>query len=502
MTLYFEEIDPDDDTPVNVPDGDWQPSADSGSNVMDLGDMTGFVTGASAVGAADAAAAAASASASASVSASASASASATAGGSHGPARKKDKKKAKRKAKQAATAAAAAAAAALTAGEVSADGAWTCACRAASANFPARGGCTATMVGSSMFVVAGADRAGNHMNDVHVLDTTSWEWRQATVAQDDAAAALSPRSGHSAVACGSYLVIFGGANMSVEACYNDVCLLATGIKPPPPTHTHTRPPNPPTRQGGMRHPRSHRVPPLLPGTRRILPCTDPADPFAALRTDSDELTWAQADPSGPKPTARNSHSATMVSPTAMVVFGGASETGPLNDVHVLDLSDLSAPVWAAVQCRGQVPAAREMHTATLWPTVDAMAAESAQATSILVLGGRVESGEVLADAWSLAPDTWTWTEVNHTMPTPRCAHVAEVVNSQVVLFGGIDGAGLPEDLMALDDGGWGPVETVGSTLPPPRFGHAGTVAPGVGMLIFGGISVTDDLLDTWGVAFS
>ena len=193
----------------------------------------------------------------------------------------------------------------------------------------------------------------------------------------------------------------------------------------------------------------------------------------------------------------------MVSPTAMVVFGGASEMGPLNDVHVLDLADLSAPVWQAVQCQGLAPTAREMHSATLWPTVDAMAAESvAQAPSILVLGGRVESGEVLADAWSLAPGTWAWTKSDHALPTPRCAHVATVVNSQVVLFGGIDGAGLPEDLMALDEEGWGPVELVGSTPPPPRFGHAGTAAPGVGMLIFGGISLTDDLLDTWGVAFS
>ena len=263
MTLYFEEIDPDDDTPVDVPDGDWKPSADSDTNVMDLGDMTGFVTGASAAGAADAAAVAA-------------ASAGATAGGSQAPGRKKGKKKAKRKAKQAAKAAAA-----LAEGEVSADGgAWTCECRVSSANFPSRGGCTATMVGSSMFVVGGADRAGNHMNDVHVLDTTSWEWRQATVAQD-AAAAPSPRSGHSTVACGSHLVLFGGANMSVEACYNDVFLLATGTPPHhhhhhhhhthtnTQTHKHTRM-RACTRQGRTWHPHSHKSLLLLPRAESCL----------------------------------------------------------------------------------------------------------------------------------------------------------------------------------------------------------------------------------------
>lgn len=55
MTLYFEEIDPDDDTPVEVPDGDWQPTPDdAGDANVDLGDMTGFVTSATAPGAANA----------------------------------------------------------------------------------------------------------------------------------------------------------------------------------------------------------------------------------------------------------------------------------------------------------------------------------------------------------------------------------------------------------------------------------------------------------------
>ena len=44
MTLYIEEIDPDDDTPVEVPDGDWEPSGDGNGTAVDLGDLTDCIS--------------------------------------------------------------------------------------------------------------------------------------------------------------------------------------------------------------------------------------------------------------------------------------------------------------------------------------------------------------------------------------------------------------------------------------------------------------------------
>ena len=183
----------------------------------------------------------------------------------------------------------------------------------------------------------------------------------------------------------------------------------------------------------------------------------------------------------------------------MVVFGGASETAPLNDLHLLDLADADRPNWQQIKCGSPSPPPREMHTATLWTSPTTSGPETASFGTVVVIGGRVESGEVLNDVWWLRQDkgAWRWNAARTGMPSPRCAHAAALVEDELLLFGGIDGAGLPNHLICLgpDKETWVVVEDADGEVPAPRFGHAAVQHP-AGMLVFGGINVTDDHLDT------
>lgn len=59
--------------------------------------------------------------------------------------------------------------------------------------------------------------------------------------------------------------------------------------------------------------------------------------------------------------------------------------------------------------------------------------------TILLFGGRHNSGELLSDLWSYNPDTRTWTQLSDEGPQARMAHslVYSPALSKVVLVGGV-----------------------------------------------------------------
>lgn len=120
---------------------------------------------------------------------------------------------------------------------------------------------------------------------------------------------------------------------------------------------------------------------------------------------SDSMEWKCLPCKDAPP--RNSH-AVVLHENNMVIIGGASPDGQTDDVHIIDLSNLSSLTCRQVRSQTatnasshsenfqRVPAAREMHSACLC---------SVQATEnrdpiILVVGGRSVSG-VHRDLFSL-----------------------------------------------------------------------------------------------------
>jgi len=286
-----------------------------------------------------------------------------------------------------------------------------------------RGGASLTTVGDLVFVIGGSDRTGNHLNDVHTIASSG---TVQTIQASSVDCPLSPRSGHSAVLAQNMIVVFGGANMVEGACYNDVQMFDTELS-----------------------------------------------------------SWCSAFAiAGQVPEARNSHSAVVHESrgqTHMILFGGASTSAPLNDLHRLDLSDVAVPAWDRMSVDGPAPEAREMHSATVVQG------------NMVIAGGRAESGAILSDVWTLSLDELSWSRCRVDIKPPRCAHASAAIGSSILLFGGIDGQSLPSSLSLLDvQGGC----TVVSSKPAFR-GRFGVASSGLndGLLVFGGVDMEQDYSD-------
>lgn len=105
-----------------------------------------------------------------------------------------------------------------------------------------RGGHTATLIGSKVYLFGGEDPYRRALDDLWVLDLTTMIWEQPTGQGNSP----QPRSSHTAVCHqGRYILIFGGG--SIANCFNDLAVLDTQ------TMTWIRPemigPVPPVRAG-------------------------------------------------------------------------------------------------------------------------------------------------------------------------------------------------------------------------------------------------------------
>jgi len=142
-------------------------------------------------------------------------------------------------------------------------------------------------------------------------------------------------------------------------------------------------------------------------------------------------TWTKLSPVGVPPAAREGHSA-MYDPIAarMIVFGGGSPSGVLNDVWALSLD--AAPTWTKLSPAGGPPAAREGHSAIYEPALGSM----------VVFGGDDGwGGDVLGDFWALSlggSPTWTVLDPGNASEWGRSCHsaVRDPVRDRMVVFGG------------------------------------------------------------------
>eukprot|EP00904_Undaria_pinnatifida_P012669 jgi/Undpi1/8532/HiC_scaffold_25.g10999.m1 len=320
---------------------------------------------------------------------------------------------------------------------------WACKTIPASSSAQApcpRGGCSWTKVGSKYILFGGADAHQQHFDDVHCFDAATGKWEETSVSGTPP----SSRSGHSAVALGASLVVYGGMNVQDGVTFNDIYELRTGSM-----------------------------------EWVSLPCADTPP--------------------------RNSHAAVLDGDT-MVLIGGASPDGQTDEVFTIDLSDRSNLSCVRVDCQpsvsgacvaqsdgvGGAPAARDMHSACVCNSE----LTGGAGAIILVMGGRSSTG-VLQDFFSLNTDTWTWSRLKDA-PVARCAHSACLMQDAgiMAIFGGWDGGTLVADDLHLYDvrcGKW----TTPNILPRPmgRFAHAACTGGGDNVVVFGGVNPEEDLTD-------
>ncbi|KAE8878006.1 hypothetical protein PF003_g37885 [Phytophthora fragariae] len=188
------------------------------------------------------------------------------------------------------------------------------------------------------------------------------------------------------------------------------------------------------------------------------------------------LRWEPLRPAAGAPAVKN-HTATAVSAHELLVFGGYDGRRNHNALYLLDVSRRA---WRELshETRGQAPAGRNGHTATL--------AER----KLFVLGGWLGSGPLAAaDLHVLHLDTLTWEQPALAEGLGPCnMHTADYVARlrSILVFRGGDGREYLNDLHALqiDSMTWTTVRTRGRA-PAPRANHSSALVGG-DLLVFGG----------------
>jgi hypothetical protein len=180
-------------------------------------------------------------------------------------------------------------------------------------------------------------------------------------------------------------------------------------------------------------------------------------------TIGDQLTWNELQTTGSAPVGRQAPSVIHDRlRDRLIVFGGESESGLLNDVWTLNLS-ASPPSWIELSPMGNLPSPRFEHVAVYDSLRDRM----------VVFGGSDPS--IRNDTWFLSlrdPPTWTkLTQVLETAPGPRGGHsaVLDVSGERMIITGGYGWA----DTWALSLSGtetWSKLEPLGTA--PLRSGQS------------------------------
>jgi hypothetical protein len=171
---------------------------------------------------------------------------------------------------------------------------------------------------------------------------------------------------------------------------------------------------------------------------------------------------------GISPSGRQGHSlvAGCAGPGAaeVLLFGGASNVGPVADLWSLSATAEGQLAWRLVEPTGGTPPPRSGHSACALATGPTNASLGTNGNQMLLFGGRGEKGECLNDLWifGIEQRRWSKPKVNGDVPRPRWAAACCVLPS-----GGPHGTRLVVD-GGRDDDGWVAEQMLIDVHPPPR----------------------------------
>ena len=222
----------------------------------------------------------------------------------------------------------------------------------------------------------------------------------------------------------------------------------------------------------------------------------------------DDFTWSKIETQGLLTEPRFIHSAIYdTEQDRMIVFGGYTDT-ELSTNETWALSFDEPPTWTRLQPSGSEPLRRYFHSAIYDPLRHRM----------VVFGGLSDSdvADHLNDVWALSLDgNPEWKEMVPPAPLPpRFGHSAiyDEQNDRMVVFGGGDRADYRGDILALSlsnqywsqYGSSGGPASQDETRPPSRYGHSAVYDPiRQRMVISGGeVDYTGPFRDTWSIDLS
>lgn len=232
----------------------------------------------------------------------------------------------------------------------------------------------------------------------------------------------------------------------------------------------------------------------------------PNNELYKLDTSSNEFYWTKVPNSGRWPEPRSNHTATAISPTKMLIFGGfRSSSVRYNDVWILDTStdEWSQPAPGVTEVRPDgevvfkrswpdVPSPRGAHSATL------------VGTQLYIFGGYGGAGFARRDFNDISVldlDAWEWRAVECTgeLPEPRSGHQCVAVLDQLYLLGGWNSMVQFDNMYILDtvQNEWRKPEGASGNFGPARWNFTAVAVKAVPfwkVFVFGGNS--GDLYDS------
>ncbi|XP_021679547.2 acyl-CoA-binding domain-containing protein 6 isoform X2 [Hevea brasiliensis] len=214
-------------------------------------------------------------------------------------------------------------------------------------------------------------------------------------------------------------------------------------------------------------------------------------------TSGNSENWMVLSISGDKPAPRSNHAATVIG-DKMIVVGGESGSGLLDDVQVLNFDQFT---WTAISSKLylspsslplKIPACKG-HCLVSW------------GKKALLIGGKTDPASDRISVWAFDTETecWSLLEAKGDVPVARSGHTAVRASYALILFGGEDAKRRKlNDLHMFDLKSltWLPLHCTG-TAPSPRSNHLAALCDDKMLLIFGGASKSRTLNDLYSLDF-
>ncbi|KAJ8766471.1 hypothetical protein K2173_022530 [Erythroxylum novogranatense] len=214
-------------------------------------------------------------------------------------------------------------------------------------------------------------------------------------------------------------------------------------------------------------------------------------------TSGNSENWMVLSVAGDKPSPRSNHAATVVG-NKMIVVGGESGNGLLDDVQVLDFDRFN---WTTVSSKLylspsslplKIPACKG-HSLVSW------------GKKALLIGGKTNppSDRISVWAFDTEAECWSLMETKGDAPVARSGHTVVRASSHLFLFGGEDAKKRKlNDLYMFDLKSltWLPLHCTG-TGPSARSNHVATLYEDKILHIFGGSSKSKTLNDLYSLNF-
>ncbi|MEW5852082.1 MAG: hypothetical protein AB2A00_25060 [Myxococcota bacterium] len=202
------------------------------------------------------------------------------------------------------------------------------------------------------------------------------------------------------------------------------------------------------------------------------------------------VAWELKDAALPE--ARFSHAAARLANGNVLMFGGMTTTGPLDDTWTWN-GNAWQRFWPP-SASDEYPSARAGH-GIAW---------DAARTEAVMFGGIGEGGPISdGTTWLWTGSAWAVASATGDPPEPRAHHAMAFDHARgvVVLFGGTGDAGDLADIWEWDGTSWErrePQGLPGSPAPAARHGHVmASEVGGAGIYVFGGRTATGLSDETW-----